>query len=128
MKLNERFPIIVWILQRSVFYYALAALIVMGSVEFYLWDYLRLKQLQQLFMTSGEKDPYSAIRYYEHLSAIGAADSGIYAKLSESYLLTGDKRGAQKAYQQALKCVSPESQDYRALIETYRQNFTTEGQ
>lgn len=128
MKLKERFPVIVWILQRSVFYYAIATLIVMGSVEFYLWDYLRLKQLQQLFMTSAEKDPYSAVRYYEHLSAMGAADSRIYLKLSESYLLIGDIRGAQKAYLQAIKRVSPESKEYSPLLEAYAQIFKTEGQ
>lgn len=128
MKFKEQFPLIIWILQRSLFYYALGALIVMGSVEFYIWDYMRLKQLQQLHLTSGGTDSYSAIRYYEYLSAIGGADARIYEKLAENYLLIGDKEGAQKAYRRALKCFSPESQEYRSFLETHRNYFSTERQ
>ena len=123
MKLKERFPLVTWFLGRSIFYYALTAIIFICSIEFYIWHYLYLQQVHQLFITSAGGNPYSAIRYYEYLIEIGLADADTCQKLAASYIQIGDWKGAADAYRQALKCVSPHSQEYRLILGSYRQNI-----
>lgn len=117
MKLKERFPILTWFLGRSILYYALTALIFLGSIEFYLCHYFQLKQLQQLNDTGKGQNLYAAINYHEHLVRIGAANKETSLKLAMDYLTIGDLKGAAEACQQVLKYISAQSPEYPAIVE-----------
>lgn len=121
MNLKERFPLLAWFLGRSGLYYVLTAIIFWGSIQFYLWDYFRLRKLEQLNSASSGKNPYTTILYYDHLTRLGVGNDEVYVKLAMSYLTVGDLKSGAKACQKALKFIPPQAKEYPAILECSKQ-------
>lgn len=123
MNLGRRFPLLRWFLTRSIIYYVFTGLIFAGCVEFYIWHFLYLQQVRQLYYTNEKKNPYSAIRYFEYLIETGLANDGDCVELARNYLLIGDRKSAERAYHQAFRRVSPNSQGFHRIMESYQKDF-----
>lgn len=115
MKFKEKYPFAAWFLQRSALYYVMASLIVIFCIDPSIWQYLRLKHLEQLCISTDWKYPYDVINYYEYLTRVGLKSTDHYMGLGRNYLLVNEQNKACEAFAHAKKYATRDSETYQSL-------------
>lgn len=104
------------LVKRPIFWYLLLACIFLSVTDFELWHRLRLRHLQTIqVLITDRKDPYDNIRYYDYLTRIDQRDSDAFVELGNNYLTIGNTKDACRAFSQALKGLSSDSAERKAI-------------